>query len=490
VKVLVVSHAFPPDGVGGTERYAEAVALGLAARSHEVRVFAGSLEWRERFTVERSDQRGVPVTRVHRDDLYFDSWDKVGHPRVALAFEDELDAWRPDVVHLQHWIRLTDDLVRRVAARGIPAVVHLHDLFTNCPRVFRIRPARAPGAAAGDVEFCREPFGVDACRSCVPRWKFQGDREIDLSISHYGHAVEAELAAATTLVALSKAQLDDLSLHSAAPRREVEIVNHPWLPGAVDAPVPPARSPAGKLRLLYFSRLAPLKGAHVVLEAMRRLADRDARGGKGGVAIDLWGAFATPEYEKRLRALASGLDATFHGAYSHNDPCRTPADVAVVPTLAHETWSFWLDEAAHTGLPIVASDAGAIAERATGRVRLVPAGDVAALAAALAELRDDPARRDALAAAPGPALVDLQQHLTRIESLLADAVRRGAPRGVPAMARPGEEWLHAWERRELAFRELLRLEQWEEAKRQYEARIRELEALTAQLHSHGGGGGP
>ena len=53
MKILVVSHAYPPDGVGGTERYAEAVARGLAAQGHEVRVFTGSLEWRERFTVER-----------------------------------------------------------------------------------------------------------------------------------------------------------------------------------------------------------------------------------------------------------------------------------------------------------------------------------------------------------------------------------------------------------------------------------------------------
>jgi glycosyltransferase involved in cell wall biosynthesis len=119
VKVLGVSHAYPPDGVGGTERYAEAVARGLAAQGHAVRVFTGSLEWRERFTVERRVQDQVAVTCVHRDDLYFDSWDKIGHPRVALAFEDELDAWRPDVVHLQHWIRLTDDLVRRAAARSI-----------------------------------------------------------------------------------------------------------------------------------------------------------------------------------------------------------------------------------------------------------------------------------------------------------------------------------------------------------------------------------
>ena len=57
MKLLVVTHAFPPEGCGGTERYAEAVAHGLAARGHTVEVFAGSLEWRPQFAAVR--QRAV-----------------------------------------------------------------------------------------------------------------------------------------------------------------------------------------------------------------------------------------------------------------------------------------------------------------------------------------------------------------------------------------------------------------------------------------------
>lgn len=476
MKILLVSHAFPPDGIGGTERYAQALANGMAARGHEVRVFCGSLELRKPFTVAPATQAGLHVTRVHRDDLYFDHWDKVGNPKVAEAFEDELDAFRPEVVHLQHWIRLTDDLVRRVAARGIPAVVHLHDLFVTCPRVFRIRPARAAGAAQDDVEFCREPFEPSSCRSCVPRWLFQGDREIDLSLDHYKLAVGAELAAATTRVALSRGQRDELLRWGPRPDLPIELVDHPWLPGAVDAKVVDAQSPAGSLRLLYFSRIAPLKGLHVLLEAMGRLAAAAPGRVSGGVALEAHGAFATKEYEARLRDLARGLEVHFHGEYARNEPCRTPADATVIPTLAHETWSFWLDEAARTGLPILASDAGAIAERATGRVRLVPAGDAAALAAAIAELRDQPEMRRALAAAPAPPSIALADHLKRVEQLLEDAIRRGAPQPARPVGRPSEALKHEWERRELAFEQLLRSEGLRDAVRKLEGRVGELDA--------------
>ena len=503
MRILIVSHAFPPDGVGGTERYAQAVALGLSARGHEVRVFCGSLEWRARFEVVPGSQAGLHVTRLHRDDLYFDHWDKVFNPKVAEAFEDELDAFRPDVVHLQHWIRLSDDLVRRAASRGIATVVHLHDLFVTCPRVFRIRPARAPGAehaaASGahttDVEFCEEPFEPASCRSCVPRWSFQIDREIDLSLERYKLAVGAELAAATTRVALSRGQREELLRWGPRPDLPIEVLDHPWLPGAVDSKAADAQSPAGSLRLLYFSRIAPLKGLHVVLEAMRRLATTGEGRASGGVALEAHGAFATPAYEARLRELARGLEVHFHGEYARNEPCRTPADVAVIPTLAHETWSFWLDEAARTGLPILASAAGAIAERATGRVRLFAAGDAGALAAAIAELRDDPARRRALAAAPPPATVALDDHLTRIEQLLAEAVRRGAPALPRRLERPSPELKHEWERREIAFQQLLPTEGAVEAARHHEARGRELEAELERLRAaaereRSGGGSP
>ena len=462
MRILLVTHAFPPEGVGGTERYAEAIARGLLQRGHEVRLFSGSLEWREAFAIERHDHAGLPVTRVHRHDLYFDHWDKLANPHVARAFEAELDAFRPELIHLHHWIRLTDDLVRRAAARAIPVVVHLHDHFTNCPRVFRLKPG-GDATRPDELDFCELDFTADSCRSCVPRWQFQGDREIDLSLARYGTAIGAELAAAQVRIALSASQKGELARFlrrangAGGPASEpaIDILGHPWIGGAVDAAGTVAASPRGQLRLLYFSHLNPIKGPHVLLEALR---------GLDGVSLDLHGLCATKGYDERLRELARGLEVRFHGPYQRNEPCRTPADVVVIPSLAHETWSFWLDEAARTGLPIVAADSGALAERATGRVRLVPARDVAAWRAAIVALRDDPAQRAALAAAPAPDVMTLDRHLELLLGHYARAAAAITP-AAKAAARPfglpSAEFTHEWERRELAFRELLRSEGWE-----------------------------
>jgi glycosyltransferase involved in cell wall biosynthesis len=480
VKILVVVHAFPPDGRGGTESYAEAVARGLLARGHEVSVFAGSLEWRERFEQVRGVDSGLPVARVHRSDLYFDHWDKVFEPRVAQLFEEELARARPDVVHLHQWIRLGSDLVRRAAARGVPALVHLHDLFTTCPRVFRVRPDAGPGAGPFDLVTCDEPVGRAACLHCVPRWRFQSDAEIGASIERYAAEAAAEAAAAAVRVAPSRSHRSTLLRFLAPAQPSIEVLGHPRLPSGVQGRGVDAGSPAGRLRLLFFSQLVPIKGAHVLLAALRRL------GAGSGVSLDAHGPFATQEYEARLRALAEGLEVRFHGEYAQDEPCRTPADAAVIPTLARESWSFWLDEAGRLGLPIVASAAGAIAERATGRVVLVPPGDEAALAAAIAELRDRPERRRALAAGPAPEGMALEEHLVRVEALLEQAVRRGAP-AVPPRPDPAELCFE-WDRRELAFRELLRSQGWEETVRGQGAEIERLKREIADLRSEKGGG--
>src|SRR5262245_42830787 len=138
MRILSVIHAFPPEGTGGSERYAAELLEELARRGHDVSVFSGTLEGRIPVQTSRRVHRGIPVEVVHRSDQYFDHWDKVYNPHVSLLYEEALARVRPDVVHVHHWIRLSSDLVRRAALRGIATVVHLHDLFVTCPRVFRI----------------------------------------------------------------------------------------------------------------------------------------------------------------------------------------------------------------------------------------------------------------------------------------------------------------------------------------------------------------
>jgi glycosyltransferase involved in cell wall biosynthesis len=83
------------------------------------------------------------------------------------------------------------------------------------------------------------------------------------------------------------------------------------------------------------------------------------------------------------------------------------AELAVLPSIAtarfREPWGLVCNEAMHQAKPVVASDAvgavagGLVSDGVTGLV--VPAGDSAALAAAISRLLSDPSLRDRLGAA-------------------------------------------------------------------------------------------
>ena len=69
--------------------------------------------------------------------------------------------------------------------------------------------------------------------------------------------------------------------------------------------------------------------------------------------------------------------------------------IAVVPSL-YEGFGLPAVEAMACGIPLISSDGGALGEVAGDAALVVPAGDVAALAAAIQELLENPARREEL----------------------------------------------------------------------------------------------
>jgi glycosyltransferase involved in cell wall biosynthesis len=465
VKILHVVHGYPPEVIGGTELYVARLVREQRRAGHEPHVFAGSLEWRKDLEVERGVVDDVPVTRVHRNDLYFDRWDKGYHPGVSQVFERHIGSLRPDLVHVHHWIRLSTNLVAIATRLGVRAVVTAHDLYPSCPRVFRLKGTN------GD-EPCERPMSVDACLTCVPRWRFQRDPEITAAIRRYRADMLRELELAACVITPSTSHGTFLGRMLGYTAAQLVTLPHGSLE---ETPrTAPARGADGKLHVAYWSHLHPLKGAHVLLEAVRRCARRDR------LAVHLHGEASSPEYKERLELLAEGSDVHFHGRFRVADLEGATMDVAVIPTLARESYSFILDEATLFGVPILAAAAGALAERATGRVLTFVPNDADDLARKLALLVDEPGRLDAMRTAEGPRLATFVEHASRLEAIYADALRRPTP--PPPVRDDAERLRDEWNRRETAFQELVRIEKWEDIVAEQRRRIHELEdALRARV---------
>lgn len=443
----LVVHGQPPELVGGTERLVAGLGADLAAAGHEVEIFSGSIEWRPELEVVRDERGAVPVVRVHRQDLFFERWDKLEHPGVERALRAWLDAFAPELVHVHHWARLTSHVVDVARSTGRPVVASLHDLFASCPRYHRVK---------ADLSFCSEAPGPDVCRACAPRWTFQRDAEIDAQLDAFVADLRADVAQADALVAPTAGHGARV-LAWMGLERPVHVIAPPGsaVPRPAVRPLGERAARAGDpLHVGVFGHLHPLKGVEVLLDAHGLLARPDL------VHVHVWGRAPTDADDAALRARARG-PTTWHGGYAPEDLAGAPIDAAVLPTLCAESYSFALDEAASLEVPILATDLGACADRATARIALVPRADARALAAALERLAADAARRAAMRAAAPPATSDRISQRRAHEALYASVL--AAP---PPPVRPlDEDGLRRRERafmlREHGLHELLRSEGWE-----------------------------
>jgi glycosyltransferase involved in cell wall biosynthesis len=379
---------------------------------------------------------------------------------VSRVFRAMLAEFRPDIVHVHHWIRLSTDLVASAAAAGIPAVVTLHDLFPSCPRVFRLK-------GADGAEACTAKLADADCVPCVPRWRFDRDDDVVAALASYRTDMRNELTLARARIAPSRSHAELLArtLEIDAP---ITVVPHGRLHPPLERAAPPPAD--GRFRIGCFSHLQPLKGQHLLLEALRLLPQTS------GVEVELLGAAVDPDYEQRLQSLAQGFTVRFRGRYERSHLAAAHFDVVVIPTLCAESWCYILDEIGDLGVPIVAPRAGAFVERATPRVALFERNDAADLGRVIGGLIATPSQLAAMRAAPAPVVPEFESQARAILGLYETAIAAGPPALLhDALTAREERLIDAWRRREVHFRELVRTEKWEDIVAELRARVAALE---------------
>lgn len=166
-----------------------------------------------------------------------------------------------------------------------------------------------------------------------------------------------------------------------------------------EKPLPPELEGAEGPVILSFGLLRPYKGIENLLEAFARVAP-----GKGGSAPELW-VVGNPRMDVApLRRLADQAPGRARFVTRFVEDAEIPAifrrsDLVVLPYLDAEH-SGVLYTGLAFGKPLLLSAVGGFPEVAdAGAARLVPAGDIDALAGALQELVSDEAARAELAAA-------------------------------------------------------------------------------------------
>ncbi len=140
---------------------------------------------------------------------------------------------------------------------------------------------------------------------------------------------------------------------------------------------PPSSDRAAGSYALIVSRLSPEKGVDVAIEACRL----------AGAALVIAGD--GPQHAA-LAAAAQGADVRFMGRVDDEElmRLRAGASIALAPSRSAETFGAAVAEAMAEGLPVVASNIGALPELLPAEALVAP-GDPHALAAAIARLDGD-----------------------------------------------------------------------------------------------------
>lgn len=416
MRIAFVAHGYPERETGGVELVAREQAEAVAARGHEVAVFARTREpGRAEASTWDETVGGVPVRRVVYNEPYSGSFTaSYDHHDLDAAFAEFLAATRPDVVHAQHLVLMSPNLLATARAEGIPSVVSLHDFYFLCHRLFLLDR---------DGRRCPGPGGGTRCVACLAGWAV-GD-EAPRRLRFMGEA----LRAVDAIVAPSP---------SLARRFAAEW---PFLEGGIRIIEPglqrvPRRDPARRigrgrpgdpLRLLFIGTWLPHKGLDLLVDAVL-----EAESGRVELQMHGAGVEGHEAFVQELQQRSHGRGVEWRGAFEADalERILAGADVLVLPSRCDESYSRVVREARAAGLAVVAPETGGPGDLLRHEVDalLVPPDDGAALARAIARLADDPALVSRLASAPARTTT-VEEAAAQLESIYGELrSRRGGVR--------------------------------------------------------------
>lgn len=400
LRIVHVVHGWPPFQHAGTELYAWWLVKRQRER-HEVAVYARAAD------PSRADGEAVELkdggARVRLVTNLFTARDPLRRNAIrdrALErdFERFLRDEKPDLVHIHHLAGHAFSLARVARRLRIPIVQQLQDWWFVCARVNQLdrRGARCSGPAPSK------------CAACVTLTRIPLANRFVHALRR--GAARAALRAASVFIAGSRAIRRDYA--------GIVPATTPFhvIPYGIAIDATGARAPVRKpLRFGYVGSVAPHKGVHVAVEAMRGVE----------ATLHVWGdAAAFPDYVASMRHDGNVI---FEGRFAESDKASVFAsfDVLLLPSIGLESFGLAAREAMACGIPVIASAGGALSEMFESGVcgELFPPGDVAALRAILQRVASDPAIVDAWSARlPRPKRDD--EHAAEVEAVYHEVLRR------------------------------------------------------------------
>lgn len=399
LRVAHLPSSYLPEAVGGTEIYVQSLCRELAGAGHRAAVVlhsgpsdgAGPEGAEEVVRLPEYPPRRRVSLYTHRNGTR------------PPGFDEFLSAWEPDVVHF-HALTLGagSDHAAACTARSIPYVVTYHTPAMSCPRGTlllngvepcdgRIEPRRCAACTLRARGFSG-PVAALLARSPIPAgWLPDSPLTPRLALPSLlrqsRRSWEGFFHGASHIIACADFCADVLAANG-IPRANISIVRQ-GLPGddrerTLRLPLRTGRP----LRIGYFGRINPTKGADLLPPLLRRLRE------SGTEAVGEWVGPLDGEdaWVRRLWTAGEGL-ARYAGVKRGGElrDWIVSQDLIVLPSRWLETGPLTLLEAWDAGTPVIGTDRGGIRDFMTANglgVCLHAPEDIESMAAAVGRLVD------------------------------------------------------------------------------------------------------
>jgi glycosyltransferase involved in cell wall biosynthesis len=408
-RIVHLVHGWPPFQQGGTELYAYWLARQQRG-ARDVAVYARGADrsHADGDAIELLDD-GIRVRMITNNFTARNPFRRNGirDRRVERDFDRFLRHERPELLHIHHLAGHAFSLARVARRLGIPIVLQIQDWWFLCAR---------SNLYDRDGKRCTGP-GFEKCVRCAPLTRLPPS-PITTRLLHSARrsAAREAIDATDACVAGSEAIRDDYVRAGLIDSAKPFFV----IPYGVSVTASPRRAPATRLpiRFGYVGAIAPHKGVHVAVDAMRGLDPAQA-------SLHVWGdAAAFPGYASDLVRRGP---VVFEGRFDEEAKAKVfgSMEVLLVPSIGLESFGLAAREAMTCGVPVIASAGGALSEMfAPGEGgEFFPAGDAAALHAILRRVVNDPGMIDRWSARITPPK-RVEEHAAEIERVY-DAVLAG-----------------------------------------------------------------
>ncbi|MEA2604204.1 MAG: hypothetical protein QOF89_5196 [Acidobacteriota bacterium] len=256
--------------------------------------------------------------------------------------------------------------------RGLELVLSVHDFSLFCPRPHLLE--------SPELRFCGYSRNAERCARCLAH-----DWPVPAGFQEERRELARQLlrAAAAVVYPSEFLRRRHLELFPGIPAERQRVIEPPGPLAAAPPPATPGIPERPVRHVAYIGNILPHKGALVFEEVLRRMPPADFP--------DLrWSAYGggDPGLLLRLRRLPRTRVRGYYRSGSLIDHLRHDrVDLALLLSIVPESYSLALSECLKAGVPVVAFDHGAIAQRLRrhgGGLLVDPAAGAAGIAATVA----------------------------------------------------------------------------------------------------------